>query len=341
MGNNGLPGHQGKQYLAERRALRAAEDVLLAAGCKVVEVPTSFDDGLDLFVALTNEHSVEPYMAAVQVKGGSSHHRRIVIGNHRVYWRDHTLPVFGVVHDGERGYWADLTQTLTDESLDETTRTNGPGASVATREPLDMSFPTAVREACQRRHATRDLLDLLCDDATRQVTAVVAARSLPDDPRVARLLRLRLTQLDRAATSLALEHLVRLAPDLLAREPFDAALLDILLTRLWSWDTDDFNEPGLKRVGTKEAARTSMRHLYECLVRQAGAADQLSEVYRSTGDPNIAYLSGHLLAAVCTEWDLSFDQARAVLTSVDRWAHTFETVELLSVMDEGGVEFDI
>ena len=97
----------------------------------------------------------------------------------------------------------------------------------------------------------------------------------------------------------------------------------------------------LDRVGTKEAARTSMRHLYECLVRQAGATDQLSEVYRSTGDPNIAHLSGHLLAAVYTEWDLSFDQARAVLTSVDRWAHTFETVELLSVMDEGGVEFDI
>ena len=83
MGTNGLPGHQGEQYLAERRALRAAEDVLLAAGCKVVEVPSSFDDGLDLFVALTHEYSVEPYMAAVQVKGGSSHHRRIVIGNRR------------------------------------------------------------------------------------------------------------------------------------------------------------------------------------------------------------------------------------------------------------------
>lgn len=70
MGTNGLPGHRREQYLAERRALRAAEDVLLAAGCKVVEVPSSFDDGLDLFVALTNEHSVQPYMAAVQVKGG-------------------------------------------------------------------------------------------------------------------------------------------------------------------------------------------------------------------------------------------------------------------------------
>lgn len=341
MGIEGLPGHRGEQYLAERRALRAAEEVLLAAGCKVVEVPSSFDDGLDLFVALTSEHSVEPYMAAVQVKGGSSHHRRIVIGNHRVYWRDHTLPVFGVVHDGERGYWTDLTKTLNDEPLGEEARTDGPGASVATTEPLDTSFPAAVREACQRRHATRDLLDLLADDATRQVTAVVAARSLPSDPRVARLLRLRLTQLHRAATSLALEHLVRLAPEILAREPFDAALLEILLTRLWNWDTEDFNEPGLKRLGTKEAARTSMRHLYECLICQAGAADQLTEVYRSTDDPNIAYLSGHLLAAVYTEWNLPFDEARVVLTSVDRWAHTFETVELLSVMDEGGVEFDI
>ncbi|MCU1616485.1 MAG: hypothetical protein JWO98_4025 [Frankiales bacterium] len=341
MASTGLPGHQGEQYLAERRALRAAEDVLLAAGCKVVEVPSTFDDGLDLFVALTNDNSVEPYMAAVQVKGGSSHHRRIAIGNHRIYWRDHTLPVFGVVHDGELGYWADLTQTLNDETVNKETQNNGPGASVATTEPLDMSFPAAVREACERRHAIRDLLDLLSDDVTRQVTAVVAARSLPRDPRVARLLRMRLTQLHRAATSLALEHLVRLAPDLLAREPFDAALLDVLLTRLWSWDTDDFREPGLKRLGTREAARTSMRHLYECLIRQVGAAEQLRDVYRTTDDPNIAYLSGHLLAAVYTEWDLPFDEVRVVLTSVDRWAHTFETVELLSAIDEGGVEFDI
>jgi len=306
----------------------------------VVEVPSSFDDGLDLFVALTNDHSVEPYMAAVQVKGGSSHHRRIVIGNHRVYWRDHTLPVFGVVHDGERGYWAELTQALHDGSPNHETQNDGP-ASVATTQPLDTTFPAAVREACERRHAIRDLLDVLSDDATRQVTSVVAALSLPDDPRVARLLRMRLTQLHRSATSLALEHLVRLAPDLLAREPFDAALLDVLLARLWTWDTDDFRDPELKRVGTKDAARTSMRHLYECLIRLAGAADQLSEVYRTTDDPDIAYLSAHLLAAVHTEWNTPFDEARIVLTSVDRWANTFETVELLSVMDEGGVEFDL
>lgn len=84
-----------------------------------------------------------------------------------------------------------------------------------------------------------------------------------------------------------------------------------------------------------------MRHLYECLVHQAGATEQLSEVYRTTLDPNIAYLSAHLLAAVYTERDLPFDEARVVLTSVGRWADTFETMELLSVMDEGGVGFDI
>lgn len=327
-----LPGHQREQYQAERRALRAAEDILVSAGCKVVEVPSSFDDGLDLFVALTSETNVEPYMAAVQVKGGSSHQRRIAIGNHRTYWRDHSLPVFGVVHDGAHGYWVDLTQMLHDTEQ---------AASVSATEPLDMSFPAAVREACERRHATRDLLDLLSDDSTRQATAVVAARSMPGDPRVARLLRMRLTQLHRQATSLALEHLVRLAPDLVEREPFDADLLDVLLTRLWAWDTDDFREPGLKRVGTREAARASMRHLYECLVRQAGATDQLSSVYRTTEDAVIAYLSAHLLAAVYTERNLPFDAAREVLTSVARWADTFEIVELLSVMEEGGVEFDI
>lgn len=211
-----LPGHNSEQYQAERRALRAAESVLIAAGCKVVEVPASFDDGLDLFIALTHGDSVEPYMAAVQVKGGSSHRRRIPVQAHRRYWCDHTLPVFGVVHDGQRGYWADLTEALRGEPT---------LASVATTLPLDGSFPAAVRAACIRRHATRDLLDLLTDDVTRQATAAVAARSLPNDPRVARLLRVALGELHRPATSMALEHLARLNPQLLAAEPFDFGLL--------------------------------------------------------------------------------------------------------------------
>lgn len=332
MSSSGLPGHHSGRYQAERRALRAAEEVLVAAGCKVVEVPSNFDDGLDLFVALTNAQNVEPYMAAVQVKGGRSHQKRIDIGNHRTYWRDHTLPVFGVVHDGERGYWADLTSALTDDV----------GASIPVTEPLDARFPAAIREACERRHATRDLLDILSDDANRQVTAVVAARSLPTDRRVARLLRIRLSELHRAATQLALEHLVRLSPDIVSGEPFDAALLKVLLARLWAWDSDDFREPDLKRVGTKEASRASMRHLYDCLVRQAESTDRLSEVYRTTGNPDIAYLSAHLLVAVYTERHMSLDEARRVLGSAAHWAQRFEIVELLSLMDEGGgVGFDI
>ncbi len=332
MVHSDLPGHIHEQYEAERRALRAAERVLVAAGCKVVEVPASFDDGLDLFIALTRDRSVEPFMAAVQVKGGSSHRRRIPVKAHRAYWREHTLPVFGVVHDGERGYWADLTAALKgDANL----------ASVSTSQPLDASFPAAVRDACIRQHATRDLLDLMDNDASRQTTAVVAARSLPNDPRVARLLRVALTQLHRPATSLALEHLARLNPKILANEPFDAALLGVLLTRLWAWDTDDFHEPGLPAIGTTEAARATMRHLYDCLTPQLDACAHLAQVYATAIDPEIAYLSAHLMAAQYSGRNMPLDEARRTLTSVARWRDRFEIVELLSVMDEGRIEFDI
>lgn len=115
----------------------------------------------------------------------------------------------------------------------------------------------------------------------------------------------------------------------------------VLLPRLWKWDTDDFGEPGLRRVGTKDAARTTMRHLYECLTQQRDAAAHLGQVYASTGDPDIAYLSAHLMVALYTAQDLPFDQARRTLTSSTRWRDRFEIVELFSVMDEGGVDFDI
>ena len=159
--------------------------------------------------------------------------------------------------------------------------------------------------------------------------------------RVARLLRISLTQIRRPATSLALEHLARLNPQLLQNEPFDAALLGVLLTRLWEWDTDDFHEPGLRTVGTREAARYLMGHLYECLTHQPEAPARLADVYTSAADPNIAYLSAHMLAAQYTERNLPFAELRQVLTSRARWRDQFEIHELLSVLDEGGVSFDI
>jgi hypothetical protein len=173
MEHSDLPGHVPEQYQAERRALRAAESVLVAAGCKVVEVPASFDDGLDLFVALTRGRNVEPHMAAVQVKGGSSHRRRIPMKAHRAYWRDHTLPVFGVVHDGERGYWADLAEALKDDAN---------LASVSTTQPLDASpEPPAPRRRRQGRVVTRPFP---AAPAFPQVTSRSPARVCPSSAEV-------------------------------------------------------------------------------------------------------------------------------------------------------------
>jgi hypothetical protein len=47
------------------------------------------------------------------------------------------------------------------------------------------------------------------------------------------------------------------------------------------------------------------------------------------------------MVAQYSERNSPFDEARRSLTSVARWRDRFEIVELLSVMDEGGVEFEI
>jgi hypothetical protein len=84
-----------------------------------------------------------------------------------------------------------------------------------------------------------------------------------------------------------------------------------------------------------------MRHLDECLTHQSDAPAHLAQVYATTTDPDIAYLSAHLMVAQYSERNSPFDEARRSLTSVARWRDRFEIVELLSVMDEGGVEFEI
>jgi hypothetical protein len=101
------------------------------------------------------------------------HRRRIPMKAHRAYWRDHTLPVFGVVHDGERGYWADLTEALKDDAN---------LASVSTTQPLDASpEPPPPRRRRQGRVVTRPFP---AAPAFPQVTSRSPARMCPSSAEV-------------------------------------------------------------------------------------------------------------------------------------------------------------
>jgi hypothetical protein len=110
-----LPGYSSTQE-TETLGLLAVQTYLVRHGFKVTEVTGRFDDGLDLLVSPHDEANVLPAFAGIQVRSGPSHHG-LKVGRHERYWRDHNLPVFGVVltepeAEPPRGGWCDAQTYL-------------------------------------------------------------------------------------------------------------------------------------------------------------------------------------------------------------------------------------
>jgi Domain of unknown function (DUF4365) len=94
-GQQDLPGYS-PAHETETLGLLAVQAYLVRHGFKVTEVAGRFDDGLDLLVSPHDGANVLPAVAGVQVRSGPSHHG-LKVGRHERYWREHNLPVFGVV----------------------------------------------------------------------------------------------------------------------------------------------------------------------------------------------------------------------------------------------------
>jgi Domain of unknown function (DUF4365) len=114
-GYQDLPGYSSAQE-TETLGLLAVQSYLVRHGFKVTEVSGRFDDGLDLLVSPHDEANVLPAFAGIQVRSGPSH-RGLKVGRHERYWREHNLPVFGVVvtepeAEPPRGGWCDAQTYL-------------------------------------------------------------------------------------------------------------------------------------------------------------------------------------------------------------------------------------
>lgn len=94
-GQQDLPGYSPAQE-TETLGLLAVQAYLVRHGFKVTEVAGRFDDGLDLLVSPHDGANVLPAVAGVQVRSGPSRHG-LKVGRHKRYWRERSLPVFGVV----------------------------------------------------------------------------------------------------------------------------------------------------------------------------------------------------------------------------------------------------
>jgi hypothetical protein len=201
-GHRDLPGYAPTQE-TEALGLLAVQTYLVRHGFKVTEVNGRFDDGLDLLVSPHDEANVLPAIAGIQVRSGPSH-QGLTVGRHERYWREHNLPVFGVVlteprAEPPRGGWCDAQTYLKAH----------PGArSIPTPHPFPDGLAAALHAACERGRSVVAALDLFDTDSQRQATAAAALIPLATDPRVAALLRSRLTELGPRAAHYALYLLV-------------------------------------------------------------------------------------------------------------------------------------
>ncbi len=177
-----LPGYRDTQA-TEALGLVAVETHLVRNGFKVTRVASAFDDGLDLLVSPHDGSNVLPAMAGLQVRAGPSQ-RGLKVGRHEAYWRDHNLPVFGVVltdptPEHPVGGWSDAREYL---------RRNPRTRTIPTHSAFPGRFAQALLAACDENRSLLSALDLFDSDWRRQATAAAALAPLCTDPRVAQLL---------------------------------------------------------------------------------------------------------------------------------------------------------
>ncbi len=163
----------------------------------------ALDDGLDLLVSPHDGSNVLPAMAGLQVRAGPSQ-RGLKVGRHEAYWRDHNLPVFGVVltdptPEHPVGGWCDAREYL---------RRNPRTKTIPTHSAFPGGFAQALSAACDENRSLLSALDLFDNDWRRQATAAAALAPLCTDPRVAELLGSRLGAIGPRATHYALTVLL-------------------------------------------------------------------------------------------------------------------------------------
>src|SRR3954467_14370948 len=118
-------------------------------------------------------------LTGIQVRSGASH-RGLKVGRHERYWREHNLPVFGVVLGDPRpptpqGGWCDAQEYL---------KTHASATSIPTPNSFPDGLAEALHGACDRRRSTIAALDIFDTDWRRQTTAVAALVPLATDRRV-------------------------------------------------------------------------------------------------------------------------------------------------------------
>jgi len=114
-------------WVTSQKAVNTFQAFCLDQGWVFTETPEQTDFGKDGYLDFSKDGRLTGQCIALQVKGGVSFHRRdsYVIPadrRRRTFWRESSIPVFGIVWDPVGGglYWTDLTGTLRNKGLDAT-----------------------------------------------------------------------------------------------------------------------------------------------------------------------------------------------------------------------------
>lgn len=105
--------------ITDREGINYVRTVVESANCIFHEIHQENDYGNDAFLELVENYNVRGVTIAVQIKSGksycsSSECKIPASKNHFEYWRDHSLPVIGIVYDPDEkmAYWCNIKHIL-------------------------------------------------------------------------------------------------------------------------------------------------------------------------------------------------------------------------------------
>jgi hypothetical protein len=193
--------------------VRAVAAIFEDHSMKVQRIDQANDIGRDLLVDLIEESGYTGEVIALQVKSGTKYKRSDgyaipCSGKDAAFWRDTTVPIFGVVYDDELNalFWVNLSEWATDPYHPEPPT----AVAVSSRQPLTGAtldgFLAAAR--CYLAAERRSIFGLLAGGERDQLNAVADCFALGRRaPAPLLTLRQSLTDLSPAAKVAAVDVL--------------------------------------------------------------------------------------------------------------------------------------
>jgi len=130
------------------------------------EIHQENDIGVDAIIELIKDERPTGRMVAIQIKSGESFYVSgkcvIPIENHKKYWKNHPLPMFGIVYvpSLDCAYWVDIKKQLLNQSDSSSIKFDPTKANTFNKQDFERVFVPHVLEEIPRGFSLDDALEL-------------------------------------------------------------------------------------------------------------------------------------------------------------------------------------